>query len=78
MFGICIVFTYVDSDFPPYSLSLLFTFPLLYGDALSCAILKLNIESGENHTPLQGNGMTAIPKMLKNKSKNVSCHVTFP
>ena len=30
VFGISIEFISLDSDFPPYSLSLLFTFPLLH------------------------------------------------
>ena len=36
MFGIRIVFIYIDSDFPPYSLSLLFTFARLYLSGTYC------------------------------------------
>ena len=47
-----IVFIYVDYDFPPNSLSLLFTFPLLY----------ILVKKGS----LQRNSMAAIPKSMSN------------
>ena len=91
MFDISILFIYVDSDFPPNFLSLLFTLPLLYSPGrlggvsmpivvtmipgckpYSSAPLYRQVDKfkflwydnfGENQTPLQRNGLTAIPKI---------------
>ena len=62
MFDISILFIYVDSDFPPNFLSLLFTFPLLYTAKL---IILWYDNFGKNRIPLQRAGMAAITKIKK-------------
>ena len=62
MFDISIVFVYLDSDFPPNSLSLLFTFPLFNKAQLTFLWYDY---FGENHTPLHRNGMAATSKRQK-------------